>query len=76
MISSSESRQYPDDFTDVLGAEGGCDQLVQYLHDKLIKLLNPTCEACIGKAQNAMGFEERFPYCLLQFCAAVFKMEN
>lgn len=76
MISSSESKEYPDDFTDALGAEGGYDQLVQYLHEKLIKLLSPTFEACIGKAQNTMGFEERFAYRLLQFCAAVFKMGN
>lgn len=76
MISSSESKQYPDGFTDALRAEGGYDQLVQDLHEKLIKLLNPSFEACIGKAQNTMGFEECFAYCLLQFCAAVFKMEN
>lgn len=68
MGSSSESKQYPDDFTDALGKEGEYDQLVQYLHEKLIKLLNPSFEACIGKVQNTTGFEERsFAYSLLQF---------
>lgn len=73
MDSSSESKQYPDDFTDALEEEGEYDELVQYLHEKLIKLFNPTFEACIGKVKNTMGFEGRsFAYCLLQFSVLQF----
>lgn len=39
-----------------------------FLRKKLIKLFNPTFEACIGKVQNTTGFEERsFAYGSLQF---------
>lgn len=68
MVSSSESKQHPDDFTDALGEEGEYDQLVQYLHEKLIKLLDPTFETCVGKVQNTTGFEQRsFAQGRLQF---------
>lgn len=56
---SSECRQYPDDSADPLGEEGGDDQLLQYLHVKLIEVFNLTFEACIGKVQNTMGSEKK-----------------
>lgn len=74
MVSPSECKQHPDDFTDALGEEGEGDQLLQDLPEQLIKLLNPTSEACSGKIRDTMGFENKLRLPSLQFSAAVLKI--
>lgn len=73
---SSECIQYPDDSADALGEEGGDDQLLQYLHVKLIEVFNLTFEACIGKVQNTMGSEKLYLLSLLLSVLLFLKYET
>lgn len=73
---SSECKQYPDDSADALGEEGGDDQLLQFLHVKLIEVFNLTFEACIVKVQNTMGSEKLYLLSLLLSVLLFLKYET